>query len=74
MFVNRVYFLKDVLKELILRFKEQHPDKVKEDDNEEDIAKYFEDATQRELRLIYESQTAIHQVMQQIEQKLREIR
>uniref|UniRef100_F1L312 Protein ERGIC-53 n=2 Tax=Ascaris TaxID=6251 RepID=F1L312_ASCSU len=55
------------------KFKEQHPDKVKEDDNEEDIAKYFEDATQRELRLIYESQTAIHQVMQQIEQKLREI-
>uniref|UniRef100_A0A915B1V6 L-type lectin-like domain-containing protein n=1 Tax=Parascaris univalens TaxID=6257 RepID=A0A915B1V6_PARUN len=55
------------------KFKEQHPDRVKEDDNEEDIAKYFEDATQRELRLIYESQTAIHQVMQQIEQKLREI-
>lgn len=56
-----------------IKFKEQHPDKVKEDENEEDIAKYYEDATQRELRLIYEGQNAIHQVMQQMEQKLRDI-
>ncbi|TKR95182.1 hypothetical protein L596_009384 [Steinernema carpocapsae] len=54
------------------KFKEAHPDKAK-DDEEEDFAKYFEDATARELRLIYESQTAIHQVMQQMETKLREI-
>uniref|UniRef100_A0A1I7XGQ3 arginyltransferase n=1 Tax=Heterorhabditis bacteriophora TaxID=37862 RepID=A0A1I7XGQ3_HETBA len=54
------------------KFKEQHPDKVKEDD-EFDEAKYYEDATARELRLIYESQTAIHQVMQQMEQHLQQI-
>uniref|UniRef100_A0A1I7ZA56 L-type lectin-like domain-containing protein n=1 Tax=Steinernema glaseri TaxID=37863 RepID=A0A1I7ZA56_9BILA len=52
------------------KFKEEHPEKVKD---EEDLSKYFEDATARELRLIYESQTAIHQVMQQMEAKLREI-
>ncbi|VDK43452.1 unnamed protein product [Anisakis simplex] len=55
------------------KFKEQHPDKVKLDETEEDIAKYFEDATQKELRMIYESQTAIHQIMQQMEQKLNAI-
>lgn len=55
------------------KFKEQHPEKVKEDENEEDLAKYYEDATQRELRLIFESQTSIRQIMQQMEQKLREI-
>lgn len=46
----------------ICRFKEQHPDKVKTDEDEDDFAKYYEDATARELRLIYESQTAIHAV------------
>lgn len=54
------------------RFKEQHPDKAKDDDVD-DFAKYFEDATARELRLIYESQNAIHLVMQQMEQKLQSI-
>lgn len=53
------------------RFKEQHPDKVKDD--EEDVAKYYEDTAQRELRLLYESQNAIYQVMQQMDNKLREI-
>jgi lectin, mannose-binding 1 len=53
------------------KFKEEHPDKVKEDD--EDLAKYYEDATVRELRLIYEAQTGIHQVLQQMETRLREI-
>ncbi|CAJ0962931.1 unnamed protein product, partial [Mesorhabditis belari] len=55
------------------RYKEEHPDKAK-DDEEDEYGKYFEDATARELRLIYESQTAIHKVMQQMEQKLIEIR
>lgn len=53
------------------KFKEEHPDRVKEDD--EDLAKYYEDATVRELRLIYEAQTGIHQVLQQMETRLREI-
>ncbi|KAK0422480.1 hypothetical protein QR680_007598 [Steinernema hermaphroditum] len=53
------------------KFKEAHPDKAKDED--EDLSKYFEDSNARELRLIYESQTAIHQVMQQMETKLREI-
>ncbi|EGT54446.1 hypothetical protein CAEBREN_22656 [Caenorhabditis brenneri] len=54
------------------KFKEQHPDKVKEDD-EYDPNKYYEDATARELRLIYESQNAIHQVMQNMDQRLAQI-
>lgn len=37
------------------------------------MAKYYEDATSRELRLIYESQTTIHAVMQSIEAKLQGI-
>lgn len=54
------------------KFKEQHPDKVKEDD-EYDANKYYEDATARELRMIYESQNAIHQVMQNMDQRLAQI-
>ncbi|KAI1718702.1 legume-like lectin family domain-containing protein [Ditylenchus destructor] len=54
------------------QFKEAHPEKARDDD-EYDPAKYFEDVTARELRLIYESQTAIHKVMQQMEMKLQEI-
>lgn len=54
------------------RYKEEHPEKAK-DDEEETIAKYYEDSTARELRLIYESQTAIHAVMQNIENKLQGI-
>lgn len=55
------------------KFKEAHPDKAKDDDELEDPLKYFEDATARELRLIYEAQTAIHQVMKNMDDKLREI-
>ena len=45
------------------KFKEAHPDKAKDDDEFDDPNKYYEDATARELRLIYESQNAIHQVI-----------
>ncbi|PAV78272.1 hypothetical protein WR25_17668 [Diploscapter pachys] len=54
------------------KFKEQHPDKAKDDDEFED-AKYFEDQTARELRLIYESQNAIHQTMMQMDERLKQI-
>ncbi|MFH4983400.1 hypothetical protein AB6A40_010109 [Gnathostoma spinigerum] len=54
------------------KFKEQHPDKAQPGD--EDWAKVHEDASQRELRLIYESQSAIYSVMQQMERKLDEIK
>jgi mannose-binding lectin 1 len=53
------------------KYKEQHPDKAKDDDDE--AAKYYEDAQMRELRMIYESQANIHRVMQQMETKLQEI-
>uniref|UniRef100_A0A915ERC1 L-type lectin-like domain-containing protein n=1 Tax=Ditylenchus dipsaci TaxID=166011 RepID=A0A915ERC1_9BILA len=53
------------------KFKEEHPDKARDD--EEDPSKYYEDTNARELRLIYESQTAIHRTMQQMELKLQEI-
>jgi mannose-binding lectin 1 len=55
------------------KFKQEHPDKVKSDNEEEEYAKYFEDSAARELRLIYETQNAIHQVMQQMEAKLVQI-
>ncbi|CAJ0562863.1 unnamed protein product, partial [Mesorhabditis spiculigera] len=55
------------------RYKEQHPDKAKDDD-EDEFGKYYEDASARELRLIYESQNAIHEIMKQMDQKLIEIR
>ena len=45
------------------KFKEAHPEKAKDD--EEDPLKYFEDATARELRLIYEAQTGIHMVREE---------
>lgn len=54
------------------KFQKEHPEKVRPDD-EEDAAKYYEDATARELRLIYEAQTAIHQIMQNLDNKLKEI-
>ncbi|CAI5439022.1 unnamed protein product [Caenorhabditis angaria] len=54
------------------KFKEQHPDKVKENEYD-DPTKFYEDATARELRLIYESQNAIHQVMQNMDQRLAQI-
>lgn len=55
------------------KFKQEHPDKAKADNEEEEYAKYFEDTAARELRLIYESQNAIHQVMQHMEAKLVQI-
>lgn len=56
----------------MFRYKQEHPEKAK-DDEEDNIAKYYEDATARELRLIYESQNTIHAVMQSIEVKLQGI-
>lgn len=53
------------------KFKEQHPDKAKDDEDQQ--AKYYEDGQMRELRLIYEAQSNIHKVMQQMELKLQEI-
>jgi mannose-binding lectin 1 len=55
------------------KFKQEHPDKAKLDNEEEEYARHFEDAAARELRLIYETQNAIHQVMQQMEAKLAQI-
>ncbi|KAL3119833.1 hypothetical protein niasHT_005893 [Heterodera trifolii] len=54
------------------KFKEQHPEKAKSDE-EDDQAKYYEDAQQRELRLIYEAQANIHTTMQKMELQLNEI-
>lgn len=51
------------------KFAKEHPDKVKPAD-EDDFDKFFEDATQRELRLIYEAQNQIHQIMANLESKL----
>lgn len=42
-------------------------------DDEDDPSKYYEDATARELRLILESQTSIHRMLQQLETKLNEV-
>uniref|UniRef100_A0A0N4ZKD3 L-type lectin-like domain-containing protein n=1 Tax=Parastrongyloides trichosuri TaxID=131310 RepID=A0A0N4ZKD3_PARTI len=53
------------------KFKKEHPEKAAQD--EEDAAKYYEDATARELRLIHETQSAIHMIMQNMENKLKEI-
>ncbi|GMT00565.1 hypothetical protein PENTCL1PPCAC_22739, partial [Pristionchus entomophagus] len=54
------------------KFKEAHPDKAKEDEMDDPL-KYFEDSTARELRLIYEAQNGIHQVMKSMDERLREI-
>ncbi|KAK6031043.1 hypothetical protein OSTOST_02810, partial [Ostertagia ostertagi] len=42
------------------KFKEQHPDKAKDDDDYDD-SKFYEDATVRELRQLFESQANILQ-------------
>lgn len=39
----------------------------------DDPLKYFEDSTARELRLIYEAQNGIHQVMKSMDERLREM-
>ncbi|KAF8368125.1 ile-1, partial [Pristionchus pacificus] len=54
------------------KFKEAHPDKAKEDEMDDPL-KYFEDSTARELRLIYEAQNGIHQVMKSMDERLREM-
>ncbi|KHJ86505.1 Legume-like lectin family protein [Oesophagostomum dentatum] len=53
------------------KFKEQHPEKAKDDDYDE--AKYFEDATARELRQLFESQSHIYELLQRMETKLNQI-
>ena len=50
-----------------------HPEKAKPDTVDEEIAKMYEDAQQRELRLIYEMQSSISQVLMNLEQRVREI-
>ncbi|KAK6042064.1 hypothetical protein COOONC_20431, partial [Cooperia oncophora] len=51
------------------KFKEQHPDKAKEDDDY-DEARYYEDATVRELRQLFESQAKMFQVLQRVEERV----
>uniref|UniRef100_A0A915Q6G0 L-type lectin-like domain-containing protein n=1 Tax=Setaria digitata TaxID=48799 RepID=A0A915Q6G0_9BILA len=55
------------------KFKEQHPEKVKPDTLEEEIAQIYEDTSQRELRMIFEMQTNIHQILQLLEGRLQDI-
>ncbi|EYB85583.1 hypothetical protein Y032_0295g1650 [Ancylostoma ceylanicum] len=54
------------------KFKEQHPDKAKDDDYYDD-PKYFEDATARELRQLFESHSNMFQLLQRMETKLIQI-
>ena len=53
------------------KFKEQHPDQAKDDDD--DPSRYYEDVQARELRLIHESQAQIYTILQSMEQKLNTI-
>lgn len=55
------------------KFRQEHPDKARKEDELEEYAKYFEDATARELRLIYEAQDGVHKVLQQIDAKMQNI-
>ncbi|OZC06689.1 Legume-like lectin family protein [Onchocerca flexuosa] len=55
------------------KFKEEHPEKVKPDTLEEEIAEIYEDASQRELRMIFEMQTNIHLILQNLESRLQNI-
>uniref|UniRef100_A0AC35TUI3 L-type lectin-like domain-containing protein n=1 Tax=Rhabditophanes sp. KR3021 TaxID=114890 RepID=A0AC35TUI3_9BILA len=54
------------------KFKVEHPERAKTDE-EDDMAKYYEDPNTKELRLIFESQNDIYKIMQTIEGKLKEI-
>lgn len=54
------------------KFKEQHPDKAKDDDYY-DESKYYEDATVRELRQLFESQSHIVTLLQQLDQRVQQI-
>ncbi|XGW22170.1 hypothetical protein V3C99_004840 [Haemonchus contortus] len=51
------------------KFKEQHPDKAKDEDYYDD-SKYYEDATVRELRQLFESQGKILQVLQRVDERV----
>ncbi|KAI6229001.1 ERGIC-53-like protein [Aphelenchoides fujianensis] len=54
------------------RFKQQHPEKAK-DDEEDDPSRYYEDIQARELRLIHESQAQIYTILQQMDGKLAQL-
>uniref|UniRef100_A0A0R3RUF0 L-type lectin-like domain-containing protein n=1 Tax=Elaeophora elaphi TaxID=1147741 RepID=A0A0R3RUF0_9BILA len=55
------------------KFKEEHPEKAKPDTLDEQIAEAYEDVSQREMRMILEMQTNIHQILQHLENRLQEI-
>ncbi|VBB27474.1 unnamed protein product [Acanthocheilonema viteae] len=55
------------------KFKEEHPEKAKLDTLDEEIAGVYEDASQREMRMIIEMQTNIHQILQHLENRLQDI-
>ncbi|VDN36517.1 unnamed protein product [Gongylonema pulchrum] len=55
------------------RYKEMHPEKAKPDTLDEEIAKMYEDASQRELRMIFEMQANVHNVLLQMERRVQEI-
>uniref|UniRef100_A0A183BXI3 L-type lectin-like domain-containing protein n=1 Tax=Globodera pallida TaxID=36090 RepID=A0A183BXI3_GLOPA len=59
-------------KQILVTYKEQHPEKANVDEEDEQ-SKYYEDAQQRELRLIYEGQANIHATIQKMELKLGEL-
>ncbi|CAG9537028.1 unnamed protein product [Cercopithifilaria johnstoni] len=54
------------------KFKEEHPEKAKPDTFDE-IAEVYEDASQREMRMILEMQTNIRQILQHLESRLQDI-
>ncbi|VIO95599.1 Legume-like lectin family protein [Brugia malayi] len=55
------------------KYKEEHPEKAKPDTLDEEIAEIYEDASQREMRMILEMQTNIHQILQHLEGRLQDI-
>ncbi|KAK5976843.1 L-type lectin domain-containing protein [Trichostrongylus colubriformis] len=54
------------------KFKEQHPDKAKDEDDY-DEAKFYEDATVRELRQLFESQSNIIQILHKIDERVQQL-
>uniref|UniRef100_A0AC34G9L5 L-type lectin-like domain-containing protein n=1 Tax=Panagrolaimus sp. ES5 TaxID=591445 RepID=A0AC34G9L5_9BILA len=54
------------------KFKQEHPDKAKLNNEQEEYARHFEDAAAKELR-IYETLNSIHQVMQQKNQVMQQM-
>lgn len=53
------------------KFKEQHPEKARDD--EEDPGKYYEDAETKQLRLIHEAQSSIYNILQQMDRKISDL-